>query len=199
MTAFVHAHTSPAPVPFVPEICLYTAGALTPVWQDVASVPYWCVPWAGGQALARYVLDHPETIRGMRVVDFGAGGGVVAIAAKLAGAAHVVAVDVDPLACAACAANAELNGVALEILEQDIVGSGASDAEIVLAGDVWYEREPAARFDRWFRTLRARVITGDPGRSYVPADLALLATYEIPTTLDLESATSKPTCVLAYR
>lgn len=192
------AHTTPRPVPLVPEIRVHTANEIVPVWRDVDAVPYWCVPWAGGQALARWVLDHPDFVRGKRVVDFGSGSGLVAIAAKLAGAARVIAVDVDPFAATAAATNAELNGVALDTLTRDLVGDAEVDADVVLAGDVWYEREPAARFDAWFRTVAARVVTGDPGRSYVPADLAPLARYEVPTSLDLEGAASKTTRVLAY-
>ncbi len=201
-TELLHAHTTPRPVPLVPEIRVQTANEITPVWRDVDAVPYWCVPWAGGQALARWVLDHPEAMRGKRVLDFGSGSGLVAIAAKLAGAAHVVAADVDPFAAIAADRNAALNGVSLEILTGDIVGLADVDADALFAGDVWYEREPAARFDAWLRTLGARgvrVVTGDPGRSYVPCDLLELARYEVPTTLDLEGATSKTTRVLAYR
>ncbi len=191
-------HTTPRPVPLVPEIRVHTANEITPVWRDVEEVPYWCVPWAGGQALARWVLDHPEAVRDKRVLDFGTGSGLVAIAAARAGAAHVIAADVDPFARTAGEANAALAGVTIAFVTRDLVGEALADVDVVLAGDVWYEREPAARFDAWLRTLSARMITGDPGRSYVPVDLVELARYEVPTTLDLEGATSKTTRVLAW-
>lgn len=190
-------HTSPRAVPLVPEIRILTADAIVPVWRDVDALPYWCVPWAGGQALARWVLDHPEEVSGKDVLDFGTGSGLVAIAAKLAGAARVVAADIDPFAAVAAAKNAALAGVAIETVTRDVVGAPC-DCGVVLAGDVWYEREPAARYDAWLRGLPARVVTGDPGRSYVPHDLVELARYEVPTSLDLEGATSRTTRVLAY-
>lgn len=194
------AWATPATVPLVPEIRLHTASAITPVWRDVDAVPYWCVPWAGGQALARYVLDHPGLVRGARVVDFGSGSALVAIAAKLAGAVHVVAVDIDPFAAVAAAANASLNGVSIEIATADLVGASFDDASVLLAGDVWYDRDDAPRFAAWFRGLRARgatrIVTGDPGRHYVPGDLVELARYEVPTTLDLEGVLSKTTRIV---
>lgn len=190
-------HTAPRAVPLVPEIRVHTANEITPVWRDVDLVPYWCIPWAGGQALARWVLDNADVVRGRRVLDFGSGSGLVGIAAKLAGAAHVLAADVDPFAKTAAETNAALNGVTLEIVTRDFVGDPV-DVDVLLAGDVWYEREPAAGFDAWFRTLAARVVTGDPGRSYVPTDLVELAVYDVPTPLDLEGAASKTTRVLTY-
>jgi predicted nicotinamide N-methyase len=205
--AFVRAHTGLAKVPLVPEIALHTASEVTPLWQATEAwlcargldVPFWSVPWAGGQALARWVLDHPEEVRGSKVVDFGAGSGLVAIAAAIAGAAQVVAVDTDPLAEAACAVNAAANGVTIETSRDDVVGQLLA-AGVLLAGDVWYERAAAARFEPWLRALAAfgtRVVTGDPGRAYVPTGLRELARYEIPTPLDLESVPSRLTRVLA--
>lgn len=201
--AFVRAHTGLAVVPFVPEIRLFTATAVMPLWHATAdileahdvAVPFWSVPWAGGQALARWVLDHPDRVAGKRIVDFGAGSGLVAIAARLAGAAHVQAIDIDPTAGAAIALNAEANGVELRIHVGDVVGQ-ALDADVLLAGDVWYEAAPAARFETWFRALGAVVYTGDPGRHYVPADAEELARYDVPTTEELESAASRVTRVL---
>jgi predicted nicotinamide N-methyase len=198
--AFVRGQTRIAPVPLVPEIRIHTATELTPVWENFLSehalgLPYWCVPWAGGQALARWVLDHPEAVRGRRVLDFGTGSGLVAIAAAKAGA-RVHAVDIDPFALVAASLNAELNEVELSTECADLSGRGAVDVEVVLAGDVWYEREPAHRFARWFRTLNARVVTGDPGRAYVPTDAIELGRYEVPTSLDVEAKTSLTTRVL---
>jgi predicted nicotinamide N-methyase len=159
-------------------------------------VPFWSVPWAGGQALARWVLDHPERVAGKTVLDFGAGSGLVAIAAAKAGARSVLAVDVDETAMAAIALNATANDVVVATACRDLVGE-AVDAEVLLAGDVWYERTPSLRFAEWFRGLpRTVVYTGDPGRHYVPADARELGRYEIPTTAELESASSRVTRVL---
>lgn len=207
-TAFVRAHTELVRVPLVPEISLYTATDLTPLWHATQAwlgtlgldVPFWSVPWAGGQALARWVLDHPESVRGLRVVDFGTGSGLVGIACARAGAASVRAVDVDPLAEAACLMNAHENGVLIEVSAADIVGS-AVDADVLFAGDIWYERAPAARFGGWLAEVArsgVRVITGDPDRAYVPAGLVELARHEVPTCAGLEASTMRPTRVLTW-
>ncbi|MDB4934016.1 MAG: SAM-dependent methyltransferase [Labilithrix sp.] len=207
--AFIRAHTALADVPFVPEIKLHTATDVTPLWRATQAwlgtfgleVPFWCVPWAGGQALARWVLDHPESVRGLRVVDFGAGSGLVAIACARAGARSVRAIDVDPLAEAACLLNAEANGVSLAVTIADVVGS-ALEADVLVAGDVWYERASALRFAPWLASLsRAgiRVLTGDPCRAYVPSSLVELARYDVPTSADLESTTVRVTRVLEIR
>lgn len=209
---FIRAHTVLAEVPFVPEIRLYTATDVTPLWRATQAwlgtfgleVPFWCVPWAGGQALARWALDHPAAVRGLRIVDFGAGSGLVAIACALAGARSVRAIDVDPLAVAACRLNAEANGVVLDATCADVVGSDAQalDADVLLAGDVWYERAPAARFGPWLSSLArsgVRVITGDPCRAYVPTDLHELARHDVPTCADLEATTVRLTRVLEVR
>ena len=177
--AFVRAHTVLETVPLVGDIRLYTATELVPIWRATEGwllerglgVPFWCVPWAGGQALARFVLDNPDVVRERRVLDFGAGSGLVAIAAAMAGAAEVRAVDVDPIAVAACLLNAEANGVVVDAFCADIVGDDLQ-VDVVLAGDVWYELSAAARFAGWFRAVSAsgtRVLTGDPGRHYVPS------------------------------
>lgn len=204
--AFVLEQTRLAPVPLVPEIRVYTAPAVNPVWfetarwlgDDNANVPFWCVPWAGGQALARYVVDHPAIVRGARVLDFACGGGVVALAAARAGA-RVSAVDIDPLACTATKLAANANALALDVTLRDVVGQPLTDIDIVLAGDVWYERAPAARFRRWLDRLVQRgltVLTSDAGRGYAPRNARLLATYEVPTPFDLESAPIRTTRVL---
>jgi predicted nicotinamide N-methyase len=209
--AFVRAHTALADVPFVPELRIFTATEVTPLWRATEAhlgklgidVPFWCVPWAGGQALARWVLDHPESMRGRRVVDFGSGSGLVALACARAGARSVRAVDIDPLAEAACHLNAEANGVSRDVLDvlcADIVGAriDADDADLLLAGDVWYERAAADRFGPWLATVAragVRVITGDPNRAYVPSGLVELARYDVPTSPDLESTTVRITSV----
>lgn len=204
--AFVREHTALAPVPFVPEVRLFTATAVTPLWHATAEwlgragvdVPFWSVPWAGGQALARFVLDRFDVVAGKRIVDFGAGSGLVAIAAARAGAARVVAIDVDPLAAEACRLNAEANAVRIATESGDPIGT-LLDADVLLAGDVWYDRALADRLAPWLEDLASRgvrIVTGDPGRAYVPASLRELARYEVPTPLDLESQSSRTTRVL---
>ncbi len=206
--AFVRAHTVLAAVPLTPEIVMHTATELTPLWQATETwleergldVPFWCVPWAGGQALARWILDHHEIVRGLRVVDVGCGGGLVAIAAALAGAAQVTANDVDPLAEAASRLNAEQNGVSITTLLRDAVGNPL-DCDVVLAGDVWYEHRTAERFGSWFEALARRgirVLTADPGRRYAPGSPRAreIARFDVPTHVELESTASKLTRVL---
>jgi predicted nicotinamide N-methyase len=204
--AFVREHTALTTVPFVPEVRLHTATDLTPLWRATQEwlgkvgldVPFWCVPWAGGQALARWVLDHPESVRGLRVVDFGTGSGLVAIACARAGAAAVRAIDVDPIAEAACLLNAEANGVIVDVTCADVVDEPI-DADVLFAGDVWYERAAAARFAPWLaRVVRSgvRVVTGDPCRAYVPDGLVEIARTEVPTCADLEASTIRITRVL---
>jgi predicted nicotinamide N-methyase len=205
--AFVRQHTVLADVPMVEGIRVHTATEVVPLWYATQSwlehrglnVPFWCVPWAGGQALARWILEHPEVVRGRRVLDFGTGSGLLAIAAAKAGAANVRAVDVDPFAIAACALNAAANEVALEVLCEDLVDREDIGADVVLAGDVWYELGPSARFARWLRALAAggaRVFTGDPGRAYAPSGTRELAVYDVPTSVDLESTASRTARVL---
>jgi predicted nicotinamide N-methyase len=196
---FVRTQTVLTAVPLVPEIRVHTASEVSPIWNELPLLPYWCAPWPGGQALARWLLDHPETVRGKRVMDFGTGSGIVAIAAMMAGAAKVVAVDVDRFATAACGINASANGVVVHTVNRDLVDTEQPDIDVVVAGDVWYEQEPARRFDAWFETLAARIITGDPGRLYVPIDLHEIARFEVPASLDLENALIKTTRILEYR
>ena len=204
--SFVRAHTALDPVPMVQDIQLYTATELVPIWHATETwlearglnVPFWCVPWAGGQALARWLLDNPEAVSGKRVLDFGTGSGLLAIAAARAGAAHVHAVDVDPLAVCACLLNTAANGVVVEVTCEDLVDR-AIDVDVVIAGDVWYELGASARFTRWLRQLArngTRVLTGDPGRAYVPSGVRELATYQVPTSVELESARSRTARVL---
>jgi predicted nicotinamide N-methyase len=206
----VCASTELVTVPFVPEISLYAADDAYGVWEltdrarhdgsdpTETPVPFWSFPWAGGQALARYVLDHPDLVRGRRVLDVAAGSGLVAIAAAKAGAAHVVANDVDSFAAAAQELNARANGVAIEPLMADLL-DGETDAHVVLAGDVCYERELAGRLLGFLRRAAARgadVLLGDPGRTYLPHEhLDEVAAYDVPTTLALESSQDKRTTI----
>jgi predicted nicotinamide N-methyase len=195
---FVRRSTVVAAPPLVPEIRLHLATEITPLWQaseeslarGTVPPPFWALAWAGGQALARYLLDRPETVTGRTILDFGSGSGLVAIAAAKAGAAQVIAAEIDPFAAAAIAANAALNDVAIEVTTEDILGAAAVPADIITAGDVCYERAMAERVVPWLRRLagtRRLVLLGDPGRAYLPAAGVLeLAHYTVPTSRELE-------------
>jgi predicted nicotinamide N-methyase len=199
----LHRYTRVQSVAFVPEIRLWLADELVPLWQATEwraaapqPPPFWAFAWPGSLALARYLLDAPEVIAGKGVLDFGAGGGLAAIAAVKCGASVVTACDIDALALVAQRMNAELNGVAFastryDALEHDV------EADVVLAGDVCYERETAAEVTGWLRRQVDRgveVLLADPGRHYVPSDgLDLLATYDVPVLHELESMTTKRT------
>lgn len=203
---FIRAHTRLLPVPHAPEISLYVAEEATDLWQkteeELATIglppPFWAFAWAGGQALARYVLDHPETVRGRSVLDFASGSGLVAIAAASAGASSVVAADIDAFAAAAIGLNAEANGVSVAMRHEDLIGRDEG-WETVLAGDICYERALAGRVIDWLSTLAARgarVLIGDPGRSYLPRErLTEVATYQVPVTRALEDAEIKKSSV----
>jgi len=204
--SFVRRETVIASPPLVPEIRLHLASEVVPLWQATEAdlerhnlpPPYWAFAWPGGQALARYLLDHPHDLRGQRVLDFAAGSGLAAIAAAKTGAASVAAAEIDRFAIAAIGLNAGLNAVALDLIEKDIMGQDGP-WDVILAGDVCYERPMAERAGRWFARLAAsgkRVLMGDPGRNYLPAaGLSEVARYQIPTSLDLEDRTSRETVV----
>jgi predicted nicotinamide N-methyase len=206
--AFVRAQTAIASPPLVPEIRLHLATKITPLWEATevtlaaANVPppYWAFAWPGGQALARHVLDNPETVRGRRVLDFAAGCGLGAIAAVKAGAAHVIASDIDAIALEVMALNAALNGVAFETTCADLSREGAAPWDVVIAGDVCYERPMAEAILPWLRGLARDGITvlmADPGRAYLPASgLQEIARYDVPTSLELEDRTLRTTRVL---
>jgi predicted nicotinamide N-methyase len=206
--AFVLEHTRLSDVPLVPELRVHRVDAVTPVWfelarlldDDDADVPFWCVPWAGGQALARYVLDHPELVRGKRVLDFACGGGLVAMAASRAGGL-VQASDIDPFARVVTRLNAAANTLApgaITFTEGDLVGRALPEIDVLLAGDVWYEPAPSARFRRWFRRLARRipVLTADSGRPYAPRRVEELARYTVPTPFELEARSERTARVL---
>jgi len=197
--AFIRANTRLSAPRLIPEIVLYQADALVPLWRatepDLAALglppPYWAFAWAGGQALARYLLDRPETVAGKTVLDFGAGSGLGAIAAAKAGAARVIAAEIDDFAQAAIALNAEANGVAIALECSDLVGRDEPAWEVVIAGDVCYEQPMAGRVEAWLKILarRAPVLIGDPGRNYFPgAGLERLACYAVPTTTEIEDS-----------
>ena len=196
--AFIRAQTIAAPLPFIPELMLYQATEVTPLWQlteeqmQVGHLPppFWAFAWAGGQGLARYLLDNPEVVRGKRVVDFASGSGLCGLAAMKAGAAKVMAVDIDPLALAAMQLNAELNNLPLTRLAGIDMEKVPVDIDLIITGDVCYQQAMATKMLRWLWLCVAagvRVILGDPGRAYVPeSGLKELARYTVPTNLDLE-------------
>jgi len=182
------------PVPAVPELLLHQAEDLQGLWEatDAASPPYWAFPWLGGQALARYVLDHPSSVAGLRVLDLAAGSGLVGLAALRAGAASVLACDIDPLAAEAVAANAACNDLLVTFTGEDLLDGSVPDVDVVLAGDVVYEAGMAARVLAWLRSAGVPALLGDPGRSYLPqTGLREVASYDVPTTRELEGVTSK--------
>jgi predicted nicotinamide N-methyase len=195
---FVRRNTAITAPPLVPEIRLHLATEITPIWQATEETlarsglppPFWAFAWAGGQALSRYVLDHPEQVAGRSVLDFGAGSGLVAIAAAKAGAASVLAAEIDHFAAAAIAANAALNKVFVAVTTADVLDIADAPWEVVTAGDVCYERPMAGRVTAWLRLLAARgtlVLLGDPGRAYRPdTGLVERARYLVPTSLELE-------------
>jgi predicted nicotinamide N-methyase len=195
--AFIRANTQLLAPPHTPEIWLHLATELVPIWQkteeELAAIgvppPFWAFAWAGGQALARYLLDHPDTVQGKRVLDFASGSGLSAIAAAKAGARDVLATEIDPFAIAAIGLNATANGVAIASTLEDVIGRD-DGWDTVLAGDVCYEREMAARVFAWLRSLAGRgalVLMGDPGRNYLPSsNLVEIAAYDVQTTRELE-------------
>jgi predicted nicotinamide N-methyase len=207
---FVLSETVIAAPPLVPEIRLHLASEVVPLWQATETnlterglpPPYWAFAWPGGQALARYLLDNPDLVSGKRVLDFAAGSGLAAIAASKAGAASVAAAEIDRFAIAAIGLNAKLNSVGLETIEADILGQ-AGRWDVVLAGDVCYERPMAEKVGQWFGQLAAggtRVLMGDPGRNYLPtAGIRELARYRVPTSLDLEDRISRETIVWLWK
>jgi predicted nicotinamide N-methyase len=208
--AFIIAETRLRPVPHAPEIVLHVADEATELWQKTEEElgeiglppPFWAFAWAGGQALARYILDHPETVLGRCVLDFASGSGLVAIAAMKAGAAEVIACDIDPFAVAAIGVNAQANGVIVTPLAEDIVGRDEG-WDAVLAGDICYEHDLAARVSEWLFALSRRgatILIGDPGRNYLPKDrLENLAVYEVPVTRTLEDSDIKRSGVWRFR
>ena len=197
-TTFVLDNTEIKAPPLVPEIRLHLATEVTPLWQATEESlsrgpvppPFWAFAWAGGQALARYLLDHPETVAGREVLDIGSGSGIVAIAAAVAGAKSITAAEIDLFAAAAIALNAPLNGVKIAIETRDLLDRGAAGWGIALAGDICYEEPMASRALALLRRIAARgrpALLGDPGRAYLPHDgLVELARYEVPTSRELE-------------
>ena len=206
-SAFVTEHTRLRITPFVPEVRLHLADEAIELWErtEVSAgerqpPPFWAFAWAGGQALARYVLDRPELVAGRRVFDLAAGSGLVAIAAGLAGAAAVTANEIDPYAIAAITVNAAANGVAVTTVLGDELAGDAAGAEVVLAGDVFYSKPMTDRVVPFLARAHARgalVLVGDPGRAYVPeSGFTTMAQYDVPVSKALEDADLKRTAVL---
>lgn len=207
---FIRTHTRFLPVPHTPEISLYLADEATELWQKTEEElgeiglppPFWAFAWAGGQALARYILDHPEIVAGKNILDFASGSGLVAIAAAKAGANIVEACDIDEFSAEAIALNAEANGVDVQIFCGNLIGIDRG-WDVVLAADVSYERDMAERVTNWLDRLRqsgTHVLIGDPGRSYLAKDrLEALETYRVPVTRALEDSEIKQTSVWQFR
>ncbi len=195
---FILANTRLQRPPHTPEIELHLADEVTPIWRLTEEAlgemgvppPFWAFAWAGGQALARYVLDHPETVAGKRVIDFAAGSGLVGIAAKMAGAAFALSADIDGFCAAAVALNAEANRVVVAFTADDLLDRPAPDIDVILASDISYEQPLAGRVRAWLRAAHARgtpVLMGDPHRTYFSTEgLRPLAEYQVETTRELE-------------
>ena len=207
---FIAANTRLQRPPHVAEIALHLADEITPIWKLTEEAleeiglppPFWAFAWAGGQALARYLIDSPDVVRGKRVIDFAAGSGMVGIAAMKAGARDVLCADIDAYCEAAVALNADVNGVACAFTAADLLDAPPPPwAEVILAGDICYEKPLAERVLAWLAKARdggAAELIGDPGRSYFPrSGLKKLAEYQVPTTRELEDMAVKKTCVWA--
>jgi predicted nicotinamide N-methyase len=200
---FVLRHTRLEPVPGLESIRLHLAAEVLPLWHATqvetadpdAPLPYWAFAWAGGLAIGRYLAEHPEVVEKRTVLDLGSGSGLCAIAAMRAGAAQATGVDVDPFAAAAAELNARANGVRVGVALRDALDDAPPAVDVILAGDLWYEERLAARVVPYLRLAAAggaTVLLGDPGRRYLPLDeLALLASYDVRTTTELEDLEHK--------
>jgi predicted nicotinamide N-methyase len=205
--AFILANTKMLAPPLVPEIKLHLAEESLPIWQKTEEElgemnvppPYWAFAWAGGQALARYVLDNAALLRGATVLDLGSGSGLTAIAAGLAGAAHVLAADIDAIALAALHLNTAVNSVRVETTSEDLLASAPGGYDVVLVGDLFYERQLADKVLAFIDRAKAAgsvVLIGDPQRSYFPRGrFTCVAEYQVPVTRELEDAEIKHTSV----
>jgi predicted nicotinamide N-methyase len=205
--AFIRANTGLHEPPLIPEIRLHLASEIVPIWQMTEEElersglppPFWAFAWAGGQALSRYILDHPEVVRGKRVLDFGSGSGLIAIAAMKAGAHSVLAADIDPFAAASVALNAEVNEVSIVVTADNLVGVPNGGWDVVLIGDMCYERPLAESIEIWVHGLvksGADAFIGDPGRTYLPkTGLEKIISYAVKTTRELEDTDVRNTSV----
>ncbi|MDO8421904.1 MAG: methyltransferase [Parvibaculum sp.] len=204
---FIRANTLLHEPPLIPEVKLHLASEIVPIWQMTEEElektglppPFWAFAWAGGQALSRYILDHPDVVRGKRVLDFGSGSGLIAIAAMKAGAASVLAADIDTFAVASIRLNAEVNDVSVVVTADNLVGSANPGWDIILIGDMCYERPLAESIEIWVRGLvagGATALIGDPGRTYLPkTGLEKLISYAVKTTRELEDTDVRNTSV----
>lgn len=205
--SFVIQNTQLLQVPLVPEIVLHLAHEAVPLWQKTEEElgelglppPFWAFAWAGGQALARHILDNREVVTGRRVLDLASGSGLVAIAARLAGALDVLAVDIDAFAAQAILINASANNVQVDVKTANLLEMPPPFVDVILVGDLFYEKTLAAKLLEWLEQAQANGVTvliGDPGRSYLPREkLISCAAYEVPVTRDLEDAEIKHTQV----
>ncbi len=196
----------PAP-PLVPEVRLHLAQESLPIWQKSEEElgrmnvppPFWAFAWAGGQPLARYILDHADIVRNKSVLDLASGSGLVAIAAAQAGATRILAADIDSFSTSAIAMNAAVNNVTIEIASDDMLEQPPPETAVILVGDLFYERDLASRVLVWLREAvrqGTQVFIGDPGRSYLPrSELRRLVGYNVPVTRDLEDTEIKHTAV----
>ena len=209
MTDYLRTHTRLAPVPFVPELVLHQADEPIALWTETEAdgvaqpPPFWAFAWAGGQALARHVLDAPHLVADRAVLDLATGSGLVALAAARAGARPVTANDIDPLSLAATQANAAANEITLRTVEGDLLDTKALEYAVILAGDVFYSREMAGRVLPFLRRAASRgalVLVGDPGRAYLPTDAMIKqASYDVPVSEALESVPIRHTTVWQVR
>lgn len=205
---FILQHTRLQPVPFVPELRLHLADEITPLWALTAKVvltdvppPFWAFAWAGGVALARYLLDNPAAVAGKSVLDFASGSGLCAIAALRAGAAEVLAADIDPFCANAIQLNASANAVNVDFTDRNLLDDDPPAVDLIIVGDICYEQPLADRVLAWLRLAHARgtsVLLGDPHRNYLPSGLLQLAGYDIPTSRDLEGVKVKRSSVFTF-
>lgn len=205
--AFILANTVKLAPPLVPELILHLAHEAVPIWhkteEELGEIglapPFWAFAWAGGQALARHVLDNPEIVRAKTGVDLASGSGLVALAAMKAGAQSILAADIDVFAANAMRINAALNGVNLEVTTANLLDAPPPQANFLLVGDLFYEKDLAARVLNWLEQGRAqgsRILVGDPGRAYFPKTrFTKLAEYMVPVTRELEDSEIKRTAV----
>jgi len=204
---FIRQNTSLLAPPLVPEVLLHLAHEAVPIWQKTEEElgeiglppPFWAFAWAGGQALARYVLDHPALVAGKTVLDLATGSGLVGIAAKKAGARSVLAADIDLFATAAARLNAQANDVMLDITDDDLLQDEPGNFDVILVGDLFYEKDLAARVHAWLGQAQeqgALALIGDPGRSYLPKSALIhVIDYNVPVTRELEDSEIKRTAV----
>lgn len=207
VASFIRANTRLLAPPLVPEITLHLAEESVPIWlkteEELGEMnvppPYWAFAWAGGQALARYLLDNPQVCQGRSVLDLGTGSGMTGIAAAKTGAAKVLAADIDAIALCASELNAHVNGVSLSVTAEDLLAQPPARFDVVLVGDLFYERTLAERVIAFIDAAKvagASVLIGDPQRGYFPKGrFAVLTEYKVPVTRELEDSEIKRTAV----